>query len=107
MSDQTYENTDVELWRDPTHNPAGQYYNNSLSITKNGVIQIHVGGYVIGKRLEDWHKLATDAEGSLSENLRWANGEVNPQASQKRKQHESSLPIQATQEEIHKRRAEA
>lgn len=28
------------------------------------------------------------------------------QASQKRKQHESSLPIQATQEEINKRRAE-
>jgi len=44
-------NTDKEIYRE------SDYYSNSLFITNQGELGINVGGYVIIKTIEDWHKL--------------------------------------------------
>jgi len=51
-------NTDVEIWRKPGAPESMMYYQPSISITKQNLVQIHVGGHVIGMPIEEWHKLA-------------------------------------------------
>jgi hypothetical protein len=51
-------NTDRELFREDTCNPAGSYYENSVSVSASGVIQMNVGGLVVGKPIAEWHHLA-------------------------------------------------
>lgn len=46
-------NTDKELWRKDQ-----DYYAPSIHVTKEGAIAINVGGLVIVRPVEDWHKLA-------------------------------------------------
>lgn len=46
-------NTDKELWRKDQ-----DYYAPSIHVTKEGAIGINVGGLVIIRTVEDWHKLA-------------------------------------------------
>ena len=46
-------NTDKELWRE-----ADDYYAASIHVTKSGGIGINVGGSVIVKPLQEWHRLA-------------------------------------------------
>lgn len=50
----TCANTDRELWREKE----GDYYADSIHVTDHGGIGINAGGYVIVKRLADWHKCA-------------------------------------------------
>jgi len=54
MSNQAYENTDKELWRERD----GDYYADSIHVTKEGRISIDVGGQVFVKALREWHRLA-------------------------------------------------
>lgn len=51
-------NTDRELYREDTGDPAGSYYENSLHVTANGRIGMNVGGRVIVMPIADWHALA-------------------------------------------------
>ena len=51
-------NTDTELWREPQENGSTDYYSNSIHHTSDNKLGINVGGHVIVKSLEDWHKLA-------------------------------------------------
>jgi hypothetical protein len=53
---QTSENTDRELWRERE----GDYYADSIHVTKGGGIGINCGGYVYVKPLREWHRLATE-----------------------------------------------
>ncbi len=53
-SEDAVANTDVELWREQP----GDYYANSIHVTKGGGIGINVGGTVIVKPLAEWHRLA-------------------------------------------------
>ena len=48
------ENTDRELWREVE----GDYYADSIHVTKGGGIGINCGGLVIVKPLRGWHALA-------------------------------------------------
>lgn len=61
MEDQAKENTDIELWREPTDEPGMSYYQPSIHVTREGGIGINVGGMVIVMPLSDWHKLAINA----------------------------------------------
>jgi hypothetical protein len=54
MQIQTIENTDVEIWRERP----GDYYADSIHITKNGHIGIDCGGVVCVRSLREWHSLA-------------------------------------------------
>ena len=54
MSNQTCENTDRELWRERE----GDYYSDSIHVTKDGGIGINCGGSVFVKSLRGWHELA-------------------------------------------------
>jgi hypothetical protein len=54
--EQTGENTDRELWRERE----GDYYADSIHVTKEGAIGINCGGTVIVKPLRAWHQLAID-----------------------------------------------
>lgn len=47
-------NTDRELWRERE----GDYYADSIHVTKRGNIGINCGGTVIVKPLREWHRLA-------------------------------------------------
>jgi hypothetical protein len=49
------ENTDRELWRERE----GDYYADSIHVTKGGGIGINCGGHVYVKPLREWHRLAT------------------------------------------------
>ncbi len=51
---QEVENTDREIWRERE----GDYYANSIHVTKEGSIGINVGGSVYVKPLAEWHRLA-------------------------------------------------
>lgn len=51
------ENTDREIWRGPDEG-GGDYYADSLHITKNGALGINCGGFVYVKTLREWHRLA-------------------------------------------------
>jgi hypothetical protein len=57
MDDQACLNTDRELWRGPDEG-CGDYYADSIHVTKEGGIGINVGGYVIVMPLRKWHELA-------------------------------------------------
>lgn len=59
MSDGPFKNTDTEIWR----REPGDFYSPSISVTKEGAIQLHVGGTVITKSIEDWHGLADTVTG--------------------------------------------
>jgi hypothetical protein len=56
-SEEVCENTDRELWRERE----GDYYADSIHVTKEGGIGINCGGYVIVKSLKGWHELASKA----------------------------------------------
>jgi hypothetical protein len=54
---QACENTDRELWRGPDEG-CGDYYADSIFITKEGTLGINCGGSVYVKSIREWHKLA-------------------------------------------------
>lgn len=54
------ENTDVELWRGPDEGN-GDYYADSIHMTKGGGLGINCGGMVIVKPVRTWHALARQA----------------------------------------------
>jgi len=56
---QTCENTDRELWRERE----GDYYADSIHVTKQGGIGINCGGSVFVKPLREWHRLAGQPAG--------------------------------------------
>ena len=47
-------NTDVEIWRERP----GDFYSDSIHVTKDGMIGINCGGYVFTLPVQRWHKLA-------------------------------------------------
>ena len=47
------ENTDIEIWR----KVPGDYYSNSIHVTKENGIGINCHGHVIVLPLEKWHEL--------------------------------------------------
>lgn len=51
------ENTDREIWRGPDEG-SGDYYADSLFITKDGALGINCGGSVYVKPIREWHRLA-------------------------------------------------
>lgn len=51
-------NTDRELYREDTGDPAGSYYENSVHVTENGAIGMNVGGTVIIQPIAAWHEQA-------------------------------------------------
>mgnify|MGYP006928376062 CR=1 FL=1 len=53
MADEPCENTDVEVWRETP----GDYYSDSIFVTKSGAVGINVGGLVIVKPLRGWYGL--------------------------------------------------
>jgi hypothetical protein len=54
-TDPPVENTDRELWRERE----GDFYADSIFVTRAGGIGLNVGGHCIVKSLADWHRLAT------------------------------------------------
>lgn len=52
MSDKPAKNEDVEIWR----KVKDDYYSPSIHVTKEGAIGINVGGLVIVRPVEEWHK---------------------------------------------------
>ena len=56
----TAKNTDQELWRVRK----GDYYADSLHVTASGKIGINCGGHVIVMPIREWHKLASENQGS-------------------------------------------
>lgn len=52
--DESCENTDRELWRERE----GDYYADSILVTRFGGIGINCGGLVYVKSVRDWHALA-------------------------------------------------
>lgn len=50
-------NTDKELWRETE----GDYYADSIHVTKDGYIGINVGGLVRVLTLRQWHEFAAAA----------------------------------------------
>lgn len=51
------ENTDRELFREDTGEPAGSYYEHSIFVTKDGQIGMNVGGTVWTARIHEWHEV--------------------------------------------------
>lgn len=56
-NNQACENTDREIWREPDEGN-GDYYADSIHVTKEGGIGINCDGCVIVRTLRDWHTLA-------------------------------------------------
>lgn len=54
---QACENTDREIWRGPDEG-GGDFYADSLHITKGGALGINCGGSVYVKPIREWHRLA-------------------------------------------------
>ncbi len=54
------ENTDRELWREPTEEVGMEYYQPSIHVTAQGGIGINVGGTVHVMALRQWHALAQE-----------------------------------------------
>lgn len=54
-------NTDRELYREDTGDPAGSYYENSVHVTESGAIGMNVGGTVIVQPIAEWHRQALRA----------------------------------------------
>lgn len=51
-------NTDREIWRGPDEG-GGDFYADSLHVTKEGSLGINCGGYVVVKPIREWHRLAS------------------------------------------------
>ena len=51
------ENTDTEIWRGPDEG-GGDYYADSLHMTKEGLLGINCGGSVHVRAIREWHRLA-------------------------------------------------
>lgn len=58
------QNTDRELWREPTDNIGAEFYMPSIHVTQGGAIGINVGGRVFVMPLRAWHALALAHHGS-------------------------------------------
>jgi len=56
MTEGACENTDQELWRERF----GDFYADSIHVTKDGGIGINVSGHVIVMPLQKWHALAAE-----------------------------------------------
>jgi hypothetical protein len=56
MTEGACENTDRELWRERF----GDFYADSIHVTKDGGIGINVSGHVIVMPLQKWHSLAAE-----------------------------------------------
>ena len=56
MTEGACENTDRELWRERF----GDFYADSIHVTKDGSIGINVSGHVIVMPLQKWHALAAE-----------------------------------------------
>lgn len=54
-------NTDRELYREDTGDPAGPYYENSVHVTESGSIGMNVGGHVVVMPIADWMAAAYKA----------------------------------------------
>ncbi len=61
IREQTAQNNDRELYRDPDTTGNGDFYSPSIHVTHDGGIGINVGGKVFVKSLREWHKLAIRA----------------------------------------------
>ena len=61
-SQKAAQNTDRELWRERE----GDYYADSIHVTKDGGIGINSGGTVYVKSLRNWHELASAAHRRLN-----------------------------------------
>jgi hypothetical protein len=64
-------NTDREIWRGPDEG-GGDFYADSLHVTKDGALGINCGGSVYVKPIREWHRLAGGpitgvAQGSLGQ----------------------------------------
>lgn len=57
LMSEAVQNTDRELWRERK----GDFYSDSIHVTKDGGIGINVGGHVIVMPLFEWHALASGA----------------------------------------------
>lgn len=58
MDDQACENTDREIWREHE----GDFYSDSIHVTKSGGIGINCGGIVYVMPVRDWHHLASERQ---------------------------------------------
>lgn len=60
MSDvaQACQNTDRELWREPTDEIGREFYQPSIHVTERGGIGLNVDGHVIVLSLRAWHAMA-------------------------------------------------
>ena len=56
-------NTDRELWRG-TDEGNGDYYADSVFITKEGALGINCGGFVHVRTIREWHRLAGHMDAS-------------------------------------------
>ena len=65
MSD-ACENTDREIWRERE----GDYYADSIHVTKAGGIGLNVGGRVIVMSIQDWHKLGLILSDEMEKRVR-------------------------------------
>lgn len=63
-------NTDKELWRRNDKDSHDSYYEPSIHVTQDDLIGIDVGGTVVLKTVEDWHKMATNGG--------WNNARISP-----------------------------
>lgn len=54
MNDRGAQNTDREIWRERE----GDYYADSIHVTKGGGIGLNCGGMVYVKPVREWHKSA-------------------------------------------------
>lgn len=69
---QAYENTDREIWRERE----GDFYADSVHVTKGDGLGINCGGAVFVKPLREWHRLA--AQESLSKCPVYAPSQESP-----------------------------
>jgi hypothetical protein len=53
-----YTNSNRELFREDTGDPAGSYYENSIHVAEGGRIGMNVAGTVYVKSIAEWHSLA-------------------------------------------------
>lgn len=58
MDDETYENTDREIWCERE----GDFYADSIHVTKEGGIGINCAGHVFVKPIRAWHSQAKEVE---------------------------------------------
>lgn len=66
MNNQTYINTDKEIWRERK----GDFYSSSIHVTKGNSIGIDCGGHVIVAPVKTWHECGEKLL-CVNENLPW------------------------------------